>query len=218
MYELISYPGLQFYVYRPSGTLKYTLTVAGRSPRDFELHDTDFDSEDADGVVKYEECLSIQGTDASAVGLKLKLVRNNGILDIHFQGRYGSSAHWTFKVLQEAGNKTGMYASASTQTRIANFVIRGKQTTHERLFSAKCDALVRSKGFRITSITCKDADEALWTSSSDGEAKRQLGQFEPSGLFIYFLTSYCIRRWVGRISRHNSKHFDCDSHIFSEAS
>lgn len=181
MYELISQPGLQFYVYRLSGTLKYIFTVAGRSPRNFVLHDTDFDPEDADGVVKYEECLSIQGMEASAVGLKLKLVKNNGILDIQFQGRDGSTAHWTFRALQEAGNKTGMYASASTQTCIASFVIRGKQTTHERLFSAKCEAFVRSKGFRITSIICKDADEALWTVSSDGEAKRQLGEFEPSG-------------------------------------
>jgi len=126
MYELISHPGLQFYIFRLYGTLTYTLTVAGRPPRKFELHEVDF--EDAEGFVKDEEVEGIQGIDASAVGLKLTLVKNVGHLEMSFTGTDGGSASWIFEGLKELGRAGVMYATAGIQTS-ASVMVDGEMQT-----------------------------------------------------------------------------------------
>jgi hypothetical protein len=131
MHELISHPGLQFYILRLSGTLTYTLTAAGRPPRVFELHEADF--EDAEGLIKDEESVSLQGTDASAVGLKLTLVKNIGHLEMKYAGGSGGSANWTFKGLKQIGLVSSMYATAGAQTSMARMVDSEMQTSMAKM-------------------------------------------------------------------------------------
>lgn len=110
MHELIPHPGLRFCVFQLSGTLSYRLIITGKPPRDFELDGTDF--EEAEGLANEKNALSIQGTDASAVGLKLKLVKNTGTLEMKFVGSNGDSATWIFKDLEETSRDGRIYATA----------------------------------------------------------------------------------------------------------
>ncbi|KAF2819969.1 hypothetical protein CC86DRAFT_429426 [Ophiobolus disseminans] len=122
MYELISNPGVQFYVLRLSGTLSYTFSIGNKAPRNFELSNADFDP--TVPQAKEMEAVSHPGIEASAVGLQLRIVKNDGILDLHYEGRHGSTASRKFQGLKEIGKGAGMDASAGTQTCIATLVVK----------------------------------------------------------------------------------------------
>jgi hypothetical protein len=123
MHELIAAPGLQLYVHRLLGTLRYTLTIAGRAPKHFELSDEEFAN--TSPQVKSESTRNLQGTEASAVGLELRLVKNDDVLDMEFEGRNGGMAEWRFVGLQEQGRIVGV---AGTQTKGPSMVEGGVQT------------------------------------------------------------------------------------------
>jgi hypothetical protein len=173
MRELISHPGLQFYISRLEGKLSYDLTIQDKPAKKFELCSADFEGVNLQEAKNTER--SLAGTDASAVGLEIKLVRNDGILNLEYAGEGGSTAKWTFRGLQETGKRFGMYASASTQTCIATFVVKGVQTAHKPSLDAESEAFLSSKGARITSFSCKAADGTIWDVSAGGVAKRIRG-------------------------------------------
>jgi hypothetical protein len=178
MHELISHPGLQFYVFQLSGKLTYTLCPTGRPPKTFELDESDF--QDAEGAVKEEGSLTMEGTAASAVGLELELIKNIGHLQMKFEGSDGGSAAWEFDGLEELGKSGKMYAMAATQTCIATFAVTGVQATEEPMIDAQSAATMREKQLKITSIDCKDKDGILWKLSPGGNAKRVRGRSRSS--------------------------------------
>jgi len=128
MRELISHPGLQFYIFKLSGVLKYTLTVAHKPPRYFELSDADFE----DVLLQVDDEPSdvpTSGSDASAVGIALELVKNHGTINMEFEGRDGSMAERKFDGLTEVRERATMYAAASMQTTSAEASDIGIQTS-----------------------------------------------------------------------------------------
>ncbi|KAF2110433.1 hypothetical protein BDV96DRAFT_651070 [Lophiotrema nucula] len=118
MNELFSYLGLQFYILTLEGTLKFSISRNGKQAQQFDISDTDFVGDDSN--VKKEDGgdpLIPSGKDASAVGLLVRLIKNDGVLSMDFDGKTGGSARWTFDGLDEV--RVGpMYATAKAQTRI----------------------------------------------------------------------------------------------------
>jgi hypothetical protein len=148
----------------------YEFAIADKLAKGFELCHSEFEglvSQETDGPER-----SPVGKDASTVGLKIKLVRNDGIFSIDYEDKDGSIAEWTFEGLQEMGNRPGIYASAGTQTCIASFVVKGVQTVQKPVIDEKCDAFIRSKGAEITSFLCTASDGSVWNVSAGGVAKR----------------------------------------------
>jgi hypothetical protein len=173
MGELISHPGLQFYVSRLDGKLTYDLAIHDKPARKFELCAAEFEGINLQKATDTES--SLVGTDASAVGLEIKLIRNDGILNLAYEGQNGSTAKWTFQGLQETGKGYGMSASAATQTCIATFVVKGVRTTQKQFIDAKSEAFLTSKGAKITSFSCETSDGTFWNVSAGGVAKRLQG-------------------------------------------
>jgi hypothetical protein len=57
------------------------------------------------------------GLDASAVGIQLRLIKNDGVLKIEFEGTDGATANWTFDGLALVDGER-MVAAAGTQTEV----------------------------------------------------------------------------------------------------
>jgi len=112
------------------------------------------------------------GTIASAVGLNIELVRNDGIFTLDYEGENESTAIWTFESLQEVGQRPAMYASAATQTCITTFVVKGMQTVRKPLIDEKSESFLLSKGSKITSFLCEASNGDVWNVSTSGVEKR----------------------------------------------
>jgi hypothetical protein len=112
MHELISHVGLRFTLSELHGSLTYTLTRPGKTPKVYDLCDSDLDdgsnseSSDPEEVNKTKP-----GLDASAVGIQLRLIKNDGVLKIEFEGKDGAMANWAFAGL-------ALVAAAGTQTEV----------------------------------------------------------------------------------------------------
>jgi hypothetical protein len=174
MHELISHPGLQFCVFQLSGKLTYTLTPAERPPRSFELHESDF--EDAKAAVKDEEPVRMAGTEASAVGLELTLIKNFGHLDMKLEGKDGSIGQWTFDGLRETSRHGKMCASAATQACIATFIIKPSQASQEPLIDTHSLIVSREKNLGTTLSGCSTKGGTLRKKTPKGKAKRLFGK------------------------------------------
>lgn len=116
MRELISIPGLQFQLFELHGSLTYTFTRAGRPAVQSVLSELDYvdltrDEDSEDGMPQPKK----PGLDASAVGIQVRVLKNDGQLQLDFEARDGGSAKWVFDGLS-ANDKTPLSASASTQT------------------------------------------------------------------------------------------------------
>jgi DNA-binding transcriptional ArsR family regulator len=137
--ELISHPGLRIYIFKLSGTLTYTLTISNKPLHYFELSDANFE----DVLLQTKEKSSVVpiGLDASAVGAALKIVKNDRVVDLNFEGRDGSTAVWKFDGLTEVRERAKMYATASVQTVSAAMVEIGVQTQ----FQTSIDKQVQNK-------------------------------------------------------------------------
>jgi hypothetical protein len=162
MHELIAHPLLQFYILRLSGTLRYTLTIAGRAPKHFELSDADFEGFDPN--VKEEGFQNVPGKIASAVGVELKLVRNGGLLEVKFEGRNGGVAEWKYVGLQEQGKFLGM----ATQTESAKMVEGGVQTDEVAKVNAGAQTeVVRMRDVHVqTNYTSETSDKLINTCAA----------------------------------------------------
>ena len=117
MRELISSPGLQFELFELHGSLTYTFTRAGGRPAvqnvlsDLDLVDLTRDEDSEDGMPQPKK----PGLDASAVGIRVRVLKNDGRLQLDFEARDGGSAKWVFDGLS-ASDEGPLYATASTQT------------------------------------------------------------------------------------------------------
>jgi hypothetical protein len=183
MREFISQPGIQFYVYQLQGSLSYNVTLPKKPTRQFELREDDFDSFSSERECEIGH--HVPGTDASAIGLKLKLVRNDGLLQVRYEGRDGGTAKWTFNGLQETSRQSAMYASAGSQTSIMTFDLKPTQKNPESLLDAKTDAFLRERKIDIESVLGKEKDGTIWQISHGGAAKRIFG---PSRVQIHCIS------------------------------
>ena len=116
MRELISSPGLQFELFELHGSLTYTFTRAGRPAvqnvlSDLDLVDLTRDEDSEDGMPQPKK----PGLDASAVGIHVGVLKNDGRLQLDFEARDGGSAKWVFDGLS-ANDTKPLSVSTSTQT------------------------------------------------------------------------------------------------------
>lgn len=103
--------------------------------RSFELEGADFEastSEPTDDVG-----LNVAGTDVSAVGLDLKLVNNDGVIEMQYQGEGGNTAQWVLDGTQETSRQSSMYASAATQTCFTTLDLKPTPKILDSLIDAK---------------------------------------------------------------------------------
>ena len=109
---LVKSAGLALYLHDlQSGKLTLVHERPNKEPKVHVLDDEDFDdgADDVDfGFVQKPGF----GLEASAVGLSLRLIKNDGVLKTTYQGRSGGVVDWTFRGLDDGR----MVASASTQT------------------------------------------------------------------------------------------------------
>lgn len=116
MRQLIRLPGLRLVLFELQGSLTYSQTRNGeksepRTIRDCDIEDeTNSDDDSTGGLATIKS-----GIDASAVGIHLRLTKNDGLLKLHFEGHEGSCADWVFEGLPINGGQR-MVASALTQT------------------------------------------------------------------------------------------------------
>ena len=116
MRELISIPGLQFQLFELHGSLTYTFTRAGRPAVQSVLSELDYvdltrDEDSGDGMPQPKK----PGLDASAVGIQVRVLKNDGQLQLDFEARDGGSAKWVFDGLS-ADDAKPLSVSTSTQT------------------------------------------------------------------------------------------------------
>jgi hypothetical protein len=89
MHELISQLDIQLYLFKQQGKLKYSIMLPSKPLRNFVLCEADYDgleSQVADGLH-----LHGAGADVSAVGVELKLLQNDGMIQLGFEGKDGST-------------------------------------------------------------------------------------------------------------------------------
>jgi hypothetical protein len=118
MHELISHLGLRFYLFGLGGSLKYTLTRRGHAPKIYEICEADIEDGRSSDTSSTEEPKKMKaGIEASAVGIQLRLIKNDGVLKIDFEGKNSSTAQWTFQGMQLSDGER-LVATATTQTHI----------------------------------------------------------------------------------------------------
>ncbi|KAH3920759.1 hypothetical protein HBH56_009440 [Parastagonospora nodorum] len=170
MHEIKPHPGITYYVRELNGTLTYTFKLGDKPTRTFELDGADFEastSEPADDVD-----FNMAGTAVSAVGLDIKLVKNDGIIEMQYQGEGGNTAEWAFDGLQETSRQSGMYASATTQTCLTILDLKPTPKNMNSLIDAESVTVLRQKDIQIKSVIGKDKDGTLWKISCGGAAER----------------------------------------------
>lgn len=130
MPELISHPGLRFYVFELQGSLTYSLARNGRAPTTYSIHDFDIEDEtisDSNGAQAHVKTKLV--IDASAVGCRLQVIKNDGSFKIEFEGQHGSTASWSFEGLATTdGVNTVATAAAQTLTDPTHCSSCGKDT------------------------------------------------------------------------------------------
>ncbi|KAI4703076.1 hypothetical protein J4E81_001953 [Alternaria sp. BMP 2799] len=112
---LVKFAGLALYIHDlQSGTLTLLHERPNRKPKVYVLNEEDFE----DGVDEIDDetvPMLEPGLETSAVGLSLRLFKNDGALRITFEGEHGGVVDWKFQGLE--GSKMGsMTACAFTQT------------------------------------------------------------------------------------------------------
>jgi len=112
---LVKFVGFALYVHDlHSGTLTLTHQRPKRKPAKYILNEEDF--EDSAGELDDETVATLEpGIEASAVGLSLRLIKNDGVLKATFESEHHGVADWTFHGLR-GSNAGRMTACASTQT------------------------------------------------------------------------------------------------------
>ncbi|KAF3046221.1 hypothetical protein E8E11_003274 [Didymella keratinophila] len=161
MHQLISHFGLSFDLFELQGTLTYEHTRSGRPPKSYEISESDIeDTSDNDATASDTVAPVKPGIDVNAGGIRLCLLKNDGHLQMKFQGRDGNSAEWHFdgmsteKVSSSAGTQTpididecvlcGHEATLPSETR-DSAVQTDVATVHEVTFSAEAGSQTTSQ-------------------------------------------------------------------------
>ena len=112
---LVKFAGLALHIIElQRGTLALKHGRPESQPREYILNEEDFE-DSADSLDDYAAAALASGLNASAVGLQLCLIKNDGNLKVSFQGKNGGWAEWTFRGMK-IENGSRMIASAFTKT------------------------------------------------------------------------------------------------------
>jgi hypothetical protein len=118
MPELITLPGLNSYIVELQGILTYTHTRKSRSPQTYQIAGADLDNGNCSDISSAERKNDLKpGLDASAVSIKFRLMKNDGVLKMEYEGKNGGMAVWTFQGMGMVGGAK-MIAAAATQTDV----------------------------------------------------------------------------------------------------
>jgi hypothetical protein len=181
VHKIAPLPGIKFYLLELRGWLRYTLTRPGKAPKVFKLCDADLDDND---VYKPEKLK--HGLDASAVGIQLRLLKNDGVLKVEFEGKDGAVANWTFNglALVHGGR---MVAAAATQTDV-EVKIEDLEVEVKNEETQTNVVIMQSTGFQTKGVTVSNAE--VQTTFPDVPLHRQLpGLVKILGPFIDTPTS-----------------------------
>jgi hypothetical protein len=112
---LVKLAGLALYIHEPQpGRLRLTHQRPGRDSKEYTLDDEDF--EDSADNLNYDDVAKLEiGLAASAVGLSLRVMKNDGVFKINYEGNIGGPADWTLEGM-EALTGSNTAATAFTQT------------------------------------------------------------------------------------------------------
>jgi hypothetical protein len=114
MHEPISLPRMKLYLYQLRGSLKCTFTRNGGAAKVYHFSESDLGQQDATAARSIEETHEhLLRIDASAVGFRIRLLKNSGVLKIKFCGKDGAMADWTSDGLALAHGGRMMAAAAS---------------------------------------------------------------------------------------------------------
>lgn len=127
MGQLIHLPGLKFHLFELRGILKCSSVREGKLPREYEFSDSDVETDDSDSGSNGAPPKRWDGVEASAVGLQMRLFKNDSRLEMEFEGKDGSSAAWVFSGMEQVGGRA-MYASMGVQTLAVATKEQGMQT------------------------------------------------------------------------------------------
>ena len=105
MRELISQPGLKFYLFELHGTLKYSIARPNCPPKTDILSTADYPSH-GDVDVKVEGAELEDGEDAVANGLAIRILKNEGRFSVKFRGDAGADVEWVFEGLEVVSTST----------------------------------------------------------------------------------------------------------------
>jgi DNA-binding transcriptional ArsR family regulator len=95
----------QLHIYGLEGKLSCKLKTQGQSDMSFEL--TEAKLEALDLQITQNAGQTTTGTHISAVGLSLTSTKNNGIVDMNYEGREGATARWHLDGLGEMSRVAG---------------------------------------------------------------------------------------------------------------
>ena len=113
---LVKLAGFSLYIYElQPGTLKLVYERSMKQPREYILNEEDFE-DGADAFDDETVASFVPGLEASAVGLRLRLIKNNGLLKMSLEGASGGVAEWIFDG-KEVMSRGCVTVSALTQTK-----------------------------------------------------------------------------------------------------
>ncbi|KAF1354457.1 hypothetical protein EJ07DRAFT_182140 [Lizonia empirigonia] len=163
MRHFISHIGLKFYLFELQGTPTYEYTKAGRPAKQYEISEKDLEDAGSSEAGDSETTPALKvGLDASAVGICVRLTKNDGLLQMKFEGREGRTAEWTFHGLKETSHRK-MTVSSSTQTHVdaGKCVLCGnegpKQSVSRDCASQTEVVTIHSVASRVRAMQAKDA-------------------------------------------------------------
>ena len=113
--SLIWHAGLALFVHHlQSGTLTLIHERPNKKRTVYVLDGEDFEAT-AEEIAEVTPAKLGSSLEASAVGLSLRLIKNDGVLEVSFKGEHGGVVDWTFHGLKSA-HVGSMTACAFTQT------------------------------------------------------------------------------------------------------
>jgi hypothetical protein len=137
---LIKFAGLALYIDKlQQGRLKLTHKHPGKVPKECAIDDEDF--EDSADDLSDEDAAKLEtGLAATAIGLSLLVIKNDGVLKTSFEGKDGGVADWSFE---------GMNALFGNNVTVSALI----QTEPDTPVCLKCAEAAQS-GLSVSAVQC----------------------------------------------------------------
>lgn len=165
---LVKMAGLWLFIYNlEPGTMTIAHDRPDRNTRTYTLDHDDF----REGADDYDDQMhgnQDKGIHVSAVGLRMCLTKNEGILNVQYRGESGGSVDWTIRAMEmERGGYVN--ASASTQTYEAMAVNEhGRDISQPRMTSSSIQAVsIDTVAPQKTKRRCASASTMTHTNEPD---------------------------------------------------
>lgn len=144
MPELISHPGLRFYIFKLSGKFEYALERRRLRSRPHAIFDYELDR----SVSANDPTATLEdGLDASTIGLAIRIVENDGRLTVDYTGNDGTTAHWEFDGLKVKDGQPLLVATG-VQTDMdlvnSNVELKGKNEVQSQVMAGNAKPTTRT--------------------------------------------------------------------------